>query len=344
MDGLDELRLASAYVDSRRWQRGLEVLGSFLARSPDDPRALCLVAHCHLGLGNADLALAAANAAAAAVPLDPWAARLQSAALRSARRWRDARAAADRAIRLAPGDVTTHIERATVDAAAGRPTRAGVAAAREAVRMAPNSPAAHVASGQVWLVQRRPQRAEAAFHEAMRLDPVNVPAQHGLVRVAQRFGGLRRAARLLVGIIRLDPSDQRYVTELSDVLTVALVFPGLAGVVVTLLVAPVGAVTVPRLHLAVALIACLLAQGLAVVLLRRAVGPALVPLLFSPRPEQRWRTWMLRVACAAFVVCDLALLVGIVVTGISLTAVHVAGVATMAAALCLVLSRIRRTR
>jgi hypothetical protein len=210
--------------------------------------------------------------------------------------------------------------------------------------MAPNSPAAHVASGQVWLVERRPQRAEAAFREALRLDPVNVPAQHGLVVVAQRFGGLPRAARLLVGIIRLDPSDQRYVTELGDVLTVALVFPGLAGVVITLLVAPVGAVTVPRLHLTVALVGCLLAQGLAVVLLRRAVGPALMPLLFSRRPDQRWRSWMLRAACTAFVVCDLALLVGIVVTGISLTAVHVAGVATLAAVSCLVFSRVRRAR
>src|SRR5687768_8793803 len=113
----DDLTLATAYVDSRRWRQALEVLGPVISRSPDDPRALCLVAHSYLGLQEPDRALAAANAAAAAAPMDPWAARLQSASLRAASRWREARVAADRAIRLAPNSLDTHIERAAVDAA-----------------------------------------------------------------------------------------------------------------------------------------------------------------------------------------------------------------------------------
>ena len=46
----DELTLATAYVDTRRWRQALEVLRSVISRSPEDPYALCLIAHCHLGL------------------------------------------------------------------------------------------------------------------------------------------------------------------------------------------------------------------------------------------------------------------------------------------------------
>ncbi len=341
----DELTLATAYVDTRRWRQALEVLRPVISRSPEDPYALCLIAHCHLGLQDPSRALAAANAAAAAAPMDPWAARLQSAALRAARRWREARAAADRAIGLAPNSLDTHLERAAVDAASGRPTRAGIAAAHQAVRLGPDVPAAHVASGNVWLVRRRPKQARTAFTEALRLDPTNVAAQHGLALIAQQFGSQLEAARLLIGIIRLDPANQQYAKQLRDVLTVSFVFPGLAGVLITLLAIPNGVTTVPTNHLLIAMALCVAAQVIAFALLRRAVGPALIPLLMSPPPEDRRRLWMLRVAFLAYLICDLALLLGALVTTISVTMGHLAMVATLVAMLLVVFSiaRLRRS-
>ena len=74
-------------------------------------------------------------------------------------------------------------------------------------------------------------------------------------------------------------------------------------------------------------------------MLRRAVGPALVPLLMSPAAEDRRRLWMPpELAFLAYLICDLALRLGALITSISVTMGHRAMVATIVAMLLVVFS------
>lgn len=208
--------------------------------------------------------------------------------------------------------------------------------------MGPIVPEAHVAVGNLWLVRGQAAKARAAYEAALRIDPTSAAAQHGLARVAQRTGGLSRAARLLIGLIRVDPTGQQYADDLRDVLIVALVFAALASMVAALLAAPAGLDDPSPQRLAIALAVCLLAQGGTALGIRRVVGPAALPLLLSRRSGDRRRAWALRVTGMSLLAGDALLLVGLIAGQWAAALTHGALVAFLVAALAVPIGLIRR--
>jgi tetratricopeptide (TPR) repeat protein len=88
-----------------------------------------------------------------------------------------------------------------------RTLRQALAAADTAVRLAPEEPSTHLERGSVWLALNRPARAAAAFQEALRLDPTSRPAHNALGAAAAGRLRLFRAADTLAQTLREDPED-----------------------------------------------------------------------------------------------------------------------------------------
>lgn len=346
MSDIDAAGLAWAYVEAGQWDRALAVLAPVIASTPTDARALCLVARCHLGLDDPATALTAANAAAAAAPDDEWAARLQSAALRGLGRTKDARAAADRAVRLAPTNPYTHVERATADVASRRMTRQGKASARQAVRLAPSDAAVHVTMGNVFVVQKQRRKANAAYREALRLDPNNASAQRNLAAVAASNRQVGTAARLLVGLLRLDPTSADYAATLQGLLSSMVVVAALFCGVAIAFVMPRGGGPQPGPgSYAAALLACLVSQGVLVWRLH-AVSRGWSAIRFLRSAGGR-RGGLLRTGVGVLVAVDLLVVVAVVAAalGASTAATVAAGtglVLCFGAALLVLASAVHR--
>lgn len=335
MSDVDAVRMAGAYADGQQWDRALTVLAPVIAANPTHARALCIVAVCHLGLRDPATALSAANSAAAAAPDDEWAARLQSASLRALGRGKQARVAADRAVRLAPMNSFAHVERAQADVSARRLTKPGKASAAQAVRLAPGHADVHVTMGNVWLVQGQRGKAEAAYREALRIDPNNVAAQHNLANLAASRSQLGTAARLLIGLIRADPTSAVYAATLRGLLSAAIGLAAMVCGVAALFVVPGGGrpQATPAALAATLLVWVVVQGGLAWRLHTASPGSSAIRFLASGG----WRGRLLRVGLVALVAADAVLIVAVVasVLGAAGAASAAAGTAMI---LCLVAS------
>lgn len=139
---------------------------------PDDPREWCAVAAAWLDRGRPESALEAARQA---VERDPqagsgtdWGYRLASLAFERLGRDAEAVAAAEEAVRLAPGSWTARLRLgAALRRIPGR-WRESWAQATRAVRYAPEEPDPHVLIGDLALLRGEHRRAEAAYRNALR--------------------------------------------------------------------------------------------------------------------------------------------------------------------------------
>jgi len=311
MPATDPLTVAYAYAGAGRWADALRALAPVVAAEPDNVDALLLAAQCHLGLGDAASALAAAAAAGSLRPESSRAAVLQSAALARQQRHRDARTAADEAVRLAPDDPSAHQQRIAVDVVSRRVTAGGRASAEMALRLAPNEPAVHVEVGNLELVDRRLHAGMEHYRTALRIDPDNRAASYNLALLGNRAGGWRESVRLLLGLIRADPDDPRYTTSLRTVLSGVLILVGLVCAVAALSLTP-SAERSPGSTggFAIALTVCLFAQAAALAWMKWVAGPAAFRFLTA----RGRRGILVRAAAAALLIADMCLLVGLIVT------------------------------
>ncbi|MER6174818.1 tetratricopeptide repeat protein [Streptosporangium sp. NPDC001681] len=144
-------------------------------RDPDDPRQWCAVAAALLGRDHPEAALEAARRA---LDLDPrsesgadWGYRLASLAFERLGRDAEAVAAAEEAVRLAPGSWAARMRLgAALRRVPGRWRESRAQAAR-AVRYAPEEPDPHVLTGDLALLRGEYPRARAAYRDALRRLP-----------------------------------------------------------------------------------------------------------------------------------------------------------------------------
>ncbi len=140
---------------------------------PGDPRDWCVVAVAWLGRDQPEAALEAARQAVGRVPGDgsgaEWAYRLASLAFERLGRGAEAVAAAEEAVRLAPGSWAARLRLgAALRRVPGR-WRESSAQAVRAARYAPQEPDPHVLIGDLALLRGEHRRAEAAYRAALRL-------------------------------------------------------------------------------------------------------------------------------------------------------------------------------
>lgn len=211
---VDVVGRISRLCDLGRWADAAREAGSYLQTSPDDVRALCLLAQARLGLQDATGALAAAQAAMTAEPSSEWPLRLASLASRALGRHADAVQLARAAVEAGPFLAQAHVALARAEVARARDLEAARRAADQALRLAPLMVEAHLAVGAVAFAQQRFDDAEAACREALRIDPQSSAAHNDLTRVAlrrQRFAGSSRLAAAAGGFataLRADPNAQ----------------------------------------------------------------------------------------------------------------------------------------
>jgi predicted Zn-dependent protease len=95
-------------LEVRPYDEALRRVSAYLRTVPDDGYAVCMLARCHLGRGDAVSALRAACAALRSTPDSAWGHRLRSIALVELGRHREAVTAARESVRLAPHDWHAH--------------------------------------------------------------------------------------------------------------------------------------------------------------------------------------------------------------------------------------------
>nr|BFE81918.1 hypothetical protein GCM10020093_045190 [Planobispora longispora] len=169
-------RDSGGYEDSDAYEGAHEDSGGgdpdAVPRDPGGPREWCAVAAARLGRGQPEAALEAARRA---VDLDPraeagadWGYRLASLAFERLGRDAEAVAAAEEAVRLAPGSWTARLRLGTaLRRIPGRWTESRAQAAR-AARYAPEEPDPHVLVGDLSLLRGDYAQARTAYRHALR--------------------------------------------------------------------------------------------------------------------------------------------------------------------------------
>ena len=211
------LRRASVLCDLRRWDEAIGQVRAVLAMEPHNEDGMRLMARAHLGKDDASEALRWSLAAISQNPEDEWAHRMAALANQRLGRHEEARSMAREAVRLAPLTWQCHHVLAQVLASAGSGLPQARAAADRAVELAPNEALAHLAVGQVAAADGRVEDAKVAFSRALALDPNHSAAHNELGRLNLKMSfarmegfrsgtsGLADAAGVFATAVRADP-------------------------------------------------------------------------------------------------------------------------------------------
>ncbi|GAA4691650.1 tetratricopeptide repeat protein [Nocardioides nanhaiensis] len=194
-------------LELRRHAEARAVLQPLLAERPDDPGLHGLLAQALLGEGDHAGALAAANRVVALAPDDEWGHRIAAVTLDRMGQHLEATHAAAEAVRRAPLSWQTHKVYAQVAIDARSMGRDARAAAQRAVQLAPTEADAHFVMGLVAHRLSDDQTAVAAYRRALQIDPQHATALHNLTMLES---GLRlgRSAQGLGAALRLAPDDE----------------------------------------------------------------------------------------------------------------------------------------
>lgn len=223
-----ELARARTLCELHRHDEARSVVRELLAREPDNGAAWRLLAQAELGAGDAKAALDAADRATGVEPEHEWGHRLRSIALHQLGDKKGAIEAAREAVRTGPNTWQAHSRLAIALSFARRDLKEAVAAAERGVALAPNEPDSHYALGLVSDARRKHKEAEQHFRRALALDPQhsqshNALARHQLVRSRfGRAGNLADAAAGFRNVVQTDPSADYAVRNLEFVLRVFL--------------------------------------------------------------------------------------------------------------------------
>lgn len=210
---------AEELLDLRRNGEAEQRFRDVLASDPESVRAL-------LGLGRAmnrqDRHEEAEQAVRSALALDPEHAggyQVLVDVLCDRRDGPAAVAAAEAALALAPHDFTSHYQHARALLAQRRPrVRDAYGAALRAVDLAPHSPDAHNLVGLCLDSLGHHDQAQAAFRNALAIDPLHTLAQNNLAATEMDRGRLGRAAGMLRSAVGNDPQEKRLHENLDAVL------------------------------------------------------------------------------------------------------------------------------
>jgi Flp pilus assembly protein TadD len=214
-----ELAHAETLLDLRRDAEAEQRFRDVLAGDPESVPAL-------VGLGRAlnrqdrnDEAERAVRSALALAPEDAGGYRVLIDILCDRHEGEAAVVAAERALELEPHDFTSHYQHARALLSLRRPrVRDAYDSAVRAVVLAPNSPDAHNLVGLCLDRLGNQAGAEAAFRNALAIDPHHSLAQNNLAATEMDRGRLRRAAGLLRSAVGNDPQEGRLHQNLDTVL------------------------------------------------------------------------------------------------------------------------------
>jgi tetratricopeptide (TPR) repeat protein len=205
-DGVDEaIRLARAYVESRNYQRAVDVLQETLYRDPQNPGVLIELAQAQLFLGEFEAAERSARGTLRSWPSDCNAMRICAGALGGQSRWREALALARQAVDGEPYEPANQFEYARLLARSGDYAGAEPVAAH-VLQMMPHSADAHVLMGGVLTELGRRTAAAAAYERALRLEPGHAGAIHARAYNDARGGRLSSALNGFQQAGALDPA------------------------------------------------------------------------------------------------------------------------------------------
>jgi Flp pilus assembly protein TadD len=206
-----QLQRASALCDLNRNDEAVRLLSEILALNPDSSRAWGLKARAELALGDFNAALLSAKHGIAIAPEQEWHHRLASMALARLGKHDEAAWHAREAVRTAPHEFRALTNLARVLA----PRRADRAQAREAadraLALAPEVVEAHLAYGAVAVADGRRDDAEAAYRNALAIDPQSSAAHNELARLGMQRGilaspgALARSAAGFATAVGADP-------------------------------------------------------------------------------------------------------------------------------------------
>jgi Flp pilus assembly protein TadD len=211
--GVSALQRASALCDLGRWDDAAGQIRPILAADPHNTRGLCLLAQTQIGQAAHDQALRSSLAAISESPDAEWPHRLAGLALSQLGRHQEAATMGRNAVRLAPHSAKCHIMLAQVLAKTNSDLGEARAAADRAVSLAPLDADSHMAVGLVAARDARAEEAMTAYRRALALEPDNWVAHNELARLSpqtSRFdsGGLARAAGGYASAVRANPRAQ----------------------------------------------------------------------------------------------------------------------------------------
>ncbi|GAB2942573.1 hypothetical protein GCM10027280_33960 [Micromonospora polyrhachis] len=181
------LQRAVLLADLGRYDEAATELGYAIALKPGDPQALTMLARVHLAADRPAEALAAVEAAVAAVPDAVPPLVIRAFALADLRRFPEAAQTADQILAFGPTDAYAQRSAAAI-LAESRNGQPALDAAWRAVELAPAAAPAHLVLGLVAARLGLYDLAERAYREALRLDPALAEAHQevGVVRLEER--------------------------------------------------------------------------------------------------------------------------------------------------------------
>ncbi|OBK44363.1 tetratricopeptide repeat protein [Mycobacterium sp. 1081908.1] len=207
--GLDQpdqaVRLAEAYFDSKNYERARDVLRQSLARHPNDPSLLAHHARAEYMLDNYPGAAWSAYAALSAAPQDEMSMRIYALALDGLGRGYEALWMAWRTVVAHPNDHLPHRLYARMLHKALHHS-AALLEVDEALRLDPASVDALILRGSILHDLRRMGESDAAYQQALTLDPGNAEALNNLAVNRLRRGGFQHALRGFLGAAGIDPT------------------------------------------------------------------------------------------------------------------------------------------
>ncbi len=201
------VRRARALMDLDRHAQARTLLAEALAEDPGDADAWCALSRCCHGLDDYEGALDAAQHALVAAPEQALGWRMRSLALIGLKRYPEARTSALEAVRLEPWFWYGHLLVAQVEVSdTGPGFQPGIAreAAERTLQLAPQRAAAHYIAGCVAERLGRDPQAEAAYREALRIDPEHLGSRNNLARLDMNRGNHRSAAEGFAAVAAAD--------------------------------------------------------------------------------------------------------------------------------------------
>lgn len=201
----EAIAVAEAYLSSKNYERGRDVLRLALSQHPHEPDLLAHHARAEYLLGNHTEAAVSAYAALAAKPLDELAMRIYSLSLDGQGRGAEALWMAWRTVTAHPNEALAHRLYARVLQNARRCYDA-LTEVDEALRLGPMDADTLVLRGSILHDLSRIAESSAAYERALELEPGNAEALNNLAVNRLRRGKFIHALRGFMGAAGSDPT------------------------------------------------------------------------------------------------------------------------------------------
>ncbi|OBG25804.1 tetratricopeptide repeat protein [Mycobacterium sp. 852002-51057_SCH5723018] len=197
--------VAEAYFDSKNYERARDVLRQSLSQHPTDPVLLAQHARAEYLLDNLPAAASSAYAALSVAPQDEMAMRIYTLSLDGLGRYYDSMWMAWRTVVTHPNEPLPHRLYARL-LQKWRQFPVALLAVDEALRLAPTDVDALVLRGSILNDLGRIAESDAAYRQALSLDPGNAEALNNMAVNRMQRGRFQHALRGFLGAAGLDPA------------------------------------------------------------------------------------------------------------------------------------------